>query len=71
MSLCVAGCRHLETAQHLFLLCNTLAFGLLWHMVREWIGCLGVATDNISDHFLQFTHLSGGGNARRSFMQLI
>jgi hypothetical protein len=53
MSLCVAGCGHPETAQHLFLLCNT--FGSLWHMVRDWIGCFGVDADNISDHFLQFT----------------
>jgi len=30
-----------------------------------------VEADNISDHFLQFTYLTGGGKARRSFMQLI
>ena len=69
MSSCVAGCGHPETAQHLFLLCNT--FGSLWHLVRDWIGCYGVDADNISDHFLQFTHLPGDGNARRSFMQLV
>ncbi|XP_024630828.1 uncharacterized protein [Medicago truncatula] len=69
MSLCVAGCDHPETAQHLFLLCNT--FGLLWHMLRDWIGCTGVDADNISDHFLQFTYLTGGAVSRRSFMQLI
>ncbi|XP_024642310.1 uncharacterized protein [Medicago truncatula] len=69
MSSCVAGCGHPESAQHLFLLCNT--FGSLWHLVRDWIGCYGVDTDNIFDHFLQFTHLTGGGVARRSFMQLI
>ena len=69
MSSCVAGCGHPETAQHLFLLCNT--FGSLWRLVRDWIGCYGVDADNISDHLLQFTHLSGGGNARRAFMQLI
>ncbi|XP_024636563.1 uncharacterized protein [Medicago truncatula] len=69
MSLCVAGCGHPETAQHLFLLCNT--FGSLWHMVRGWIGCSGVDADNLSDHFLQFTYLTGGAKSRRSFMQLI
>jgi len=69
MSLCVAGCGHPETEQDLFLLCNT--FGSLWHMVRDWIGCYGVDTDNISNHFLQFIHLTGGGNARHSFMQLL
>ena len=39
--------------------------------MRDWIGCSGVDTDNISDNFLQFTYLTGGGKARRSFMQLI
>ncbi|XP_024632674.1 uncharacterized protein [Medicago truncatula] len=69
MSSCVAGCGHPESAQHLFLSCDT--FGSMWHLVRDWIGCYGVDTDNISDHFLQFTLLAGGGAARRSFMQLI
>jgi len=68
-SLCVAGCGHPETAQHLFLLCDT--FSVLWHMLRDWIGCWGVDANNISDHFFQFTHAAGGGNARRSFMQLL
>jgi len=64
-----AGCGHPETTQHLFLLCNT--FGSLWHILHDLIGCYGVDVDNISDHFLQFIHLTGGGNARRSFMQLL
>ena len=68
-SLCVAGCGHPETAQHLFLLCDT--FSVLWHMLRVWIGCCGVDANNIFDHFLQFTNVAGGGNARRSFMQLL
>ena len=49
MSLCVAGCGHPETAQHLFLFCNT--FGSLCHMVCDWIGCFGVDADNIYNHF--------------------
>ena len=69
MSLCVAGCGQPETAQHLFSMCDT--FGSLWHMMRDWIGCCGVDADNISDHFLQFTYLTGGANSRRSFLQLI
>jgi hypothetical protein len=69
MSLCVAGCGHPETAQHLFLLCNT--FGSLWHLVHGWSGCYGVDADNISNHLLQFTYMLGGGHARRSFSQLI
>lgn len=69
LSFCAAGCGVPESAQHLFLLCNT--FGSLWQMVRNWVGCSGVDSDNISDHFLQFTHLTGGGKARQSFMQLL
>ncbi|XP_024630905.2 uncharacterized protein [Medicago truncatula] len=49
MSSCVAGYGHPESARHLFLLCDT--FGSLWHLVRDWIGCFGVDTDNISAHF--------------------
>jgi len=37
--------------------------------VRDWIGCCGVDIGNISDHLLQFTHLTGGGTARRALMQ--
>jgi hypothetical protein len=69
LSMCVAGCDKPETAQHLFIQCDT--FGSLWHMVRDWIGCCGVDSNNIHDHFLQFTFLSGGTNARRTFMQLV
>jgi len=50
MSVCVAGCGDYESAQHLFLSCNT--FGSLWHLVRNWVGCSGVDTDNISNHFM-------------------
>ena len=69
MSLCVSGCGLPEIAQHLFLLRNT--FGSLWQMVRDWIGCFGVDTQNIYDHLLQFTYMIGDGKARRSVMQLI
>jgi hypothetical protein len=38
-SLCVSGCGIAETAQHLFLTCSD--FASLWHLVRDWIGCMG------------------------------
>lgn len=69
MSLCAAGCGQQETAQHLFLQCDT--FGSLWHLVRDWIGCCGADAEDISDHFLQFTYLTGGAKSRCSFMQLV
>jgi len=68
-TLCVAGCGLPESTQHLFLLCNT--FGSLWQLVRDWIGCSGAETNNISAYLLQFTLLTGVGKARSSFMQLI
>ncbi|KAK2357456.1 hypothetical protein QL285_094722 [Trifolium repens] len=66
---CVSGCGGIESAQHLFLSCGT--FGSLWALVRSWIGISGVDAHNLPDHFLQFTYLSGGLRARRSFLQLI
>jgi len=68
-SLCVAGCGHVETADHLFLSCST--FSPLWQHVREWIGYVGVDSNIIADHLVQFTHFSGVGKAKCSFMQLV
>ncbi|KEH24042.1 hypothetical protein MTR_7g102890 [Medicago truncatula] len=68
-SYCVSGCDHVETAEHIFLNCTT--FASLWQHVREWIGFVGVDSDNISDHFLQFTLMTGPGKAKCSFLQLI
>ncbi|XP_024636402.1 uncharacterized protein [Medicago truncatula] len=66
---CVSGCGHVETADHLFLSCNT--FASLWQQVRDWMGILGVDPIIITDHLVQFIHLAGVGKAKRSFLQLI
>lgn len=50
----VSGCGHVETAEHLFLSCST--FASLWQQVRNWIGFLGVDSNIIADHLVQFTH---------------
>ncbi|XP_024628764.2 uncharacterized protein [Medicago truncatula] len=68
-ALCVAGCGMIETADHLFLSC--LSFAVLWEQVRHWIGCVGVDSNTISHHFVQFTSFSGFGKVRRSFLQLL
>jgi len=68
-ALCVTGCGMIETADHLFLSC--LFFAVLWEQVRLWIGCVGVDFNIISNHFVQFTCMSGFGKARRSFLRLI
>ncbi|AES91979.1 hypothetical protein MTR_4g122170 [Medicago truncatula] len=66
---CVSGCGHVETAEHLFLSCPT--FASLWKQVRDWIGFVGVDSNIIADHLMQFTHLTSVGKAKSSFMQLI
>ena len=66
---CIDGCGHVEDLNHLFLSCPY--FGALWPMVRAWFGVVGVETQFISDHFLQFINYAGGLRARRSFFHLI
>lgn len=68
-SLCVSDCGMSETAQHLFLSCD--AFSPLWSLVRQWLGIIGVDTNVLLDHFLQFVNLIGGGKTTRDFFQLI
>ena len=63
------GCDQVETSEHLFLSCSSSV--LLWQQVRNWIGCMGADPNNLPDHLMQFTYLSGVGKARRSLMQLI
>ncbi|GAU24552.1 hypothetical protein TSUD_148930 [Trifolium subterraneum] len=64
--LCVSGCGDIESAQHIFLSCNT--FGSLWSFVRSWIGFSAADPQSVPDHFLQFTYSLGGTRARRSFL---
>ena len=66
---CVSGCCHVETVEHLFLSCSM--FASLWKQVRDWIGFVGVDSNIIADHLVQFTHLTGVGKAKTLFMQLI
>jgi hypothetical protein len=66
---CMSGCGGIESVHHLFISCST--FGSLWPLVRSWIDFSAVNSQNLSDHFLQFTYSLGGRRARRSFLQLI
>jgi hypothetical protein len=59
--LCVAGCGHVEDTTHLF----------LWPLVRDWIGFVGVDSQVLSDHLLQFIHYTGAQKERRSFLHMI
>ena len=66
---CVSGCGHVETAEHLFLSCSV--FAPLWQQVRDWIGFNAMDSNNITDHLVQFTYMTGVGKTKRSFLQLI
>ncbi|KAK2413148.1 hypothetical protein QL285_035888 [Trifolium repens] len=66
---CATGCGGIETTHRLFLSCRT--FGSLWALVRSWIDFSTMDPDRLSDHFVQFTYLVGGLQARRSFLQLV
>ena len=67
--MCCAGCEHAEDLKHLFLICPY--HGLLWSLVRAWLGVEGVESQVISDYFSQFIHYAGGLKSRRSFFHLI
>jgi len=66
---CVAGCGSREDVSHLFLLCP--CFGSVWPMLRQWIDFDGIDHCDISSHFVQFIHSTGGLKTRRSFLQLV
>ncbi|PNX67792.1 heat shock protein, partial [Trifolium pratense] len=66
---CVSGCGAAESAQHLFISCNT--FGFIWVLASSWIVSSLVHAQTLPHHFVQFTTSAGGFRARRSFMQLI
>ena len=68
-SLYVSDCGFIETEQHLFLSCYT--FSSLWPLVHHWLSFVGVDSNVLSDHFLQFVYSIGGGKATRSFLKLI
>jgi len=53
----------------MFLSCPT--FGALWPLVRAWLGVVGVDSQSVSDHFLQFINHAGCSRSRRSFFHLI
>jgi hypothetical protein len=67
--LCVSECGLVETSRHLFLSWNI--YSSLWPLVRHWLSITDVDTNVIAAHFLQFVHLTCGGRAKRSFLQLI
>ena len=39
--------------------CHHPTFGALWPLVRAWLGVVGVDSQSVSDHFLQFINYAG------------
>jgi hypothetical protein len=56
--LCVFGCGHNESADHLLIHCPT--FGELWQHIKTWISVYSVDPQHIMDHFIQFAYSSRG-----------
>ena len=69
VAVCVSGCGSIESTQHLLLSCPS--FASLWPLVRDWIGFMGVDSNVLFGHFVQFVHSTGVSKARKSFLQLI
>jgi len=66
--LCVSGCGQQETIDHLIIHCNI--FGELWKFIKNLIGVYSVDPFQVTDHFNQFVHSSGGYAPRRLFLRL-
>jgi len=68
-NLCVGGCGHIETADHLFIGCDF--FGSVWYLICHWIGFSCVFLGSVSNHFLQFTQLAGLSRASHFYLKVI
>jgi hypothetical protein len=49
----------------------SLSPAYLWTSIRLWISFSSMDSQNLTDHFTQFTFSAGGLRARHSFLQLI
>jgi len=67
--LCVSGCGQQETIDHLIIHCNI--FGDLWKLIKSWISVYLVDPLQVTDHFNQCVHSTGGYAPRRLFLYLI
>lgn len=66
---CVGGCSCMESAVHLFLLCNL--FGSLWHLIYQWVDISFITPTSIADHFHHFGQSAGLPRSAHSYLQLI
>lgn len=67
--LCASRCGKNVTIDHLIVHCPV--FGTLWQLVKSWIGVYSVDPYQVTNHFYQFVHSTGGFAQRRSFIHLI
>jgi len=68
-TMCVGGCGVSETADHLFLACDT--FGSFWNMLWQWLNISHVAAGGIGEHLNQFIHLAGMPRSSHPFFKVI
>ena len=66
---CVGGCGLEEITTHLFLHCSH--FGVIWSLIRQWIGVSLAHPFCLVAHFTQFGHLCDFSNNLRSYLYLI
>jgi hypothetical protein len=65
---CVSSCGSVETADHLFFLCDF--YGQLWHLLSNWLGTQVALSGSALHHSAQFCGL-GGGSRRSTVLLLI
>jgi len=59
----------METADHLFIGCDVL--GSVWYLICHWLGISFVSSGSISEHYVQFTNLTGMPRASHSTLKVI
>jgi len=67
--LCVTGCGQNENIDHLIIHCPV--FGNLWQHIKAWIDVFFVTPQQVTEHYYQFIHSTGGSAPHRSFVHLI
>jgi hypothetical protein len=66
---CIGGCGEVESSSHLFLHCNL--FGSVWNYIYRWVGVSAVMPADVTDHFIQFSHIGGATKTKRSILHVI
>jgi len=66
---CIGGCGSSETADHLLFRCDH--FGMVWHLLFQWLGISFIAPAAVAAHLHQFGRYAGLQRSTHSFMTVI